>query len=32
LEAIRTGAKDYIIKPFERERVVGAIRKLLGLL
>ena len=32
LEAIRAGAKDYIIKPFERERVVGAIRKILGLL
>jgi two-component system chemotaxis response regulator CheY len=32
LEAIRTGAKDYIIKPFERDRAVGAIRKILGLL
>jgi two-component system, chemotaxis family, chemotaxis protein CheY len=32
LEAIRAGAKDYIIKPFERERAVGAIRKILGLL
>jgi two-component system chemotaxis response regulator CheY len=32
LEAIRTGAKDYMIKPFERERAVGAIRKVLGLL
>jgi two-component system, chemotaxis family, chemotaxis protein CheY len=32
LEAIRAGAKDYIIKPFERDRVIGAIRKILGLL
>jgi two-component system chemotaxis response regulator CheY len=32
LEAIRTGAKDYLIKPLERDRVFGAIRKLLGLL
>lgn len=32
LEAIRAGAKDYIVKPFERERAVGAIRKILGLL
>ena len=32
LEAIRAGAKDYIVKPFERDRVVGAIRKILGLL
>jgi two-component system chemotaxis response regulator CheY len=32
LQAIRAGAKDYIVKPFERERAVGAIRKILGLL
>jgi two-component system chemotaxis response regulator CheY len=32
LEAIRAGAKDYLVKPFERERAVGAIRKILGLL
>jgi len=32
LQAIRIGAKDYIIKPFERDRAVGAIRKILGLL
>jgi len=32
LEAVRMGAKDYIIKPFEGERAVAAIRKILGLL
>lgn len=29
LEAIKSGARDFIVKPFERERVVGAISKLL---
>jgi|WetSurMetagenome_2_1015567.scaffolds.fasta_scaffold359582_1 two-component system, chemotaxis family, chemotaxis protein CheY len=31
LQAIRAGAKDYIVKPIERERVIGAIRKILGI-
>lgn len=30
LEAIKSGARDFIVKPFERERVMGAIFKLLG--
>jgi two-component system, chemotaxis family, chemotaxis protein CheY len=30
LEAIKAGAKDFVVKPFERERVIGAINKLLG--
>jgi two-component system, chemotaxis family, chemotaxis protein CheY len=30
LEAIKSGARDFIVKPFERERVLGAINKLLG--
>jgi len=30
LEAIKSGAKDFIVKPFERERVVGALQKLIG--
>lgn len=30
LEAIKSGAKDFIVKPFERERVVGALQKLVG--
>jgi two-component system chemotaxis response regulator CheY len=30
LEAIKSGAKDFVVKPFERERVLGAISKLLG--
>lgn len=30
LEAIKSGAKDFIVKPFERDRVVGALQKLLG--
>jgi two-component system, chemotaxis family, chemotaxis protein CheY len=31
LEAIRAGAKDYVVKPFERDRIVAAIRKILGI-
>lgn len=30
LEAIKSGAKDFIVKPFERERVIGALQKLVG--
>ncbi len=30
LEAIKSGARDFIVKPFERERVMSAIIKLLG--
>lgn len=30
LEAIKSGAKDFIVKPFERERVIGALQKLIG--
>jgi two-component system, chemotaxis family, chemotaxis protein CheY len=30
LEAIKSGARDFIVKPFERDRVLGAIKKLLG--
>lgn len=30
LEAIKSGAKDFIVKPFERERVLSAIYKLLS--
>ena len=29
LEAIQSGAKDYIVKPFQKERVLSAINKLL---
>lgn len=29
LEAIKAGARDFIVKPFERDRVLGAIGKLL---
>jgi len=28
LEAIKSGAKDFIVKPFERDRVLNAIQKL----
>jgi two-component system chemotaxis response regulator CheY len=31
LEAIRTGAKDYVVKPFEKERILGVVHKLLGI-
>jgi two-component system, chemotaxis family, chemotaxis protein CheY len=30
LEAIKSGARDFVVKPFERDRVLGAITKLLG--
>lgn len=30
LEAIKSGARDFVVKPFERERVLAAINKLLG--
>jgi two-component system chemotaxis response regulator CheY len=30
LEAIKSGARDFMVKPFERERVMSAISKLLG--
>ena len=30
LEAIKSGARDFVVKPFERDRVIGAIEKLLG--
>ncbi len=29
LEAIKSGARDFIVKPFERERVLSAISKLI---
>lgn len=29
LEAIKSGARDFVVKPFERERVMNAITKLL---
>jgi two-component system chemotaxis response regulator CheY len=30
LEAIKSGAKDFVVKPFERERVMRAIGKLIS--
>jgi two-component system chemotaxis response regulator CheY len=30
LEAIRAGARDFVVKPFERDRVLNAIRKALS--
>jgi two-component system chemotaxis response regulator CheY len=29
LEAIKSGARDFIVKPFERERILNAIAKIL---
>ncbi len=29
LEAIKSGARDFVVKPFERDRVLNAINKLL---
>lgn len=30
IEAIKSGAKDFVVKPFERERVLAAIEKLVS--
>ena len=30
LEAVKSGARDFVVKPFERERVMNAIHKLLA--
>ncbi|NUM48248.1 MAG: response regulator [Anaerolineales bacterium] len=30
LEAIRAGAKDFVVKPFEASRVLSAINKIIG--
>lgn len=30
MEAIKSGAKDFIVKPFQAERVLEAIKKVLG--
>ncbi|MER3420374.1 MAG: two-component system response regulator [Chloroflexota bacterium] len=30
IEAIKCGARDFVLKPFERERVLAAVAKLIG--
>ena len=30
IEAIQSGAKDFIVKPFQADRVLEAIKKILG--
>ena len=30
IEAIQAGAKDFIVKPFQADRVIESIRKILG--
>jgi len=30
LEAIKSGAKDFVVKPFDPERVLAAVQKVLG--
>ena len=30
MDAIRAGAKDFIVKPFQAERVLEAIKKVIG--
>ena len=32
IQAIKLGAKDFIVKPFKAERIIGAIKKTLNLL
>ena len=31
IEAIQSGAKDFIVKPFQPERILEAVQKVLGL-
>jgi two-component system chemotaxis response regulator CheY len=30
MEALKTGAKDFVVKPFDAERVLGAVKKMIG--
>ena len=30
IEAIQAGAKDFIVKPFQADRVIEAVKKVLG--
>jgi two-component system chemotaxis response regulator CheY len=30
LEAVQAGAKDFVVKPFQPERVLAAVQKMLG--
>ena len=30
LEAIKAGARDFVVKPFERDRLLGAVEKAVG--
>ena len=32
VEAIKAGVRDFIVKPFKAERIIGAIKKTLNLL
>jgi two-component system chemotaxis response regulator CheY len=31
IQSIQYGAKDFIVKPFKQERIVGAIKKVLNM-
>ncbi|MBN1438173.1 MAG: response regulator [Anaerolineales bacterium] len=31
LQAIRAGAKDYIVKPADKERIISAVQKIMGI-
>lgn len=30
IEALKAGARDFVVKPFQSERVLGAVRRLVG--
>ena len=30
IEAIQSGAKDFIVKPFQADRIIEAVRKVIG--
>lgn len=30
LEAVKAGARDFVVKPFQQDRLIGAVQKLLG--
>ncbi len=30
MEALKTGARDFVVKPFDADRVLGAVKKMIG--
>jgi len=30
MEALKTGARDFVVKPFDADRVLNAVKKIIG--